>query len=238
MVEFAVYVIKACLERQWANLMQLDLDQWRECFSASIRVGKVIDDAYAVFKTNNTQVPVFMAWNPRLFTRGEHLIAVSLAGQETEGQFLHNANVGQMLAGNLPTFATQESVELAAWVVSPQPELVMFLHAFVRRAILTDNDWLIAECGFDTVLAVGAMDVQAPSELTPDGIPAIYGRRVKVKGAAIDEATGFTRPTQREAPPAILVHDTETSVDAIVNRTTRTETPIEARFGRVEVDDL
>jgi hypothetical protein len=238
MVEFSVYVLKACLEKQWENLMQLNLAQWKEAFSASDRVGKVIEESFEKFKVGNTPVPVYMAWNPRLFLRGDHLISVALGSQESQDRFFHNGSPGKTLSGGLPIFSSGEEVELAVWVLSPKPETVMFLHSFVRRAILTDIDWLVAEGGFDDIYAAGAQDIQAPADLTPDGIPAMYGRRIKVIARAIDSASAFVRPAQSTNPPAVLVHDTETQVDAIVDRATRTETPIPARYGRVEKDTI
>ena len=236
MIEFAHYVVKAALERNWEELLATPQDRWLEALSFG-QISHIYSDAFTRFVTREEKVTFFTHWNPRMFETSKHVIAISNDSEVSPQEVL---GYGHTMMYNLSatgsdTYTDIVDSELGVYIASPQADTCSFLHRFVRRALLQQTLWVIAQANLEQLRITNSTALVCPPELVQNGIPTMYGRRVGLSCRAVDAAGRMGDARTETSKNAVLVLDEQDQVDAL-DRETRVETDLGGVYqGKVRI---
>lgn len=238
MIEFAHYVLKAALERNWLELLATPESRWLDAIQSG-HISTIYTEAFRRFVTEGEKVTFFTHWNPRMFELSKHVVAISNDSEETEQQVFGHGYHTAFLPAESPTsdrYAIGVQAELGIYIASPQPDSLSFLHRFVRRALLQQALWVISEAGLDSLVPSSSQGLVCPPELVANGIPTMFGRRIGITARTIDDAgrMGAAPTDTTKKPPLVL--DEQDQVSSLVNRETRVETDLGGVYqGKVRI---
>lgn len=238
MIEFSHYVVRAALERSWETLLSLPVDRWEAGLQAGVAT-PLYQDMYNRFVTNGEKVTFYTAWTPRMFEMSKTFVTISLETEESKGQVFghgHSTPFDADLASLYDTYTIQVYAELGIYIASPVQEVVVFMHRFMRRALLNQTLWVCKEARLDNLVIGGSVALECPPELVREGIPTMFGRRLVVNAMAMDTSERIGAELQDTPRKPVAVHDENTLIDSLVDRETRTETDLGAVYpGKVRI---